>query len=153
MPSTDLQQTFLDAASEVLETMFFTGVVDEESEETSSRIVSADLFFRGNPSGQFGVRVPYKTGQSIASSFLGFDENEVTEQQVADVVGELTNMLCGSVLSRLESGVRFELSHPEIDPANTDWKQRPGAQGHTFGLEEGTLGLWIATDNAPAMVA
>jgi CheY-specific phosphatase CheX len=138
----DLQQIFVESASEVLETMFFTGVVEEDSSEDETAMVSAELTFHGSPSGKFGVRVPLTTGRSIASNFLGLDE--VSDEQVGEVVCELTNMICGSVLSRMEAGARFELMHPEVDAKNSDWREHPGAVGHTFGMDEGSITLWMA---------
>jgi CheY-specific phosphatase CheX len=154
MPRTDLQKIFLESASEVLETMFFTGVADENSREDMGSVISAELTFLGSPCGRFGVRMPVTTGRLIAASFMGLDESEISERQLADVVCELSNMFCGSVLSRIEAGARFELLHPEIDPQNRDWKQMPNAEGHTFGIEEGTVTLWITLDESrPARVA
>jgi CheY-specific phosphatase CheX len=154
MPRTDLQQIFLESVGEVLETMFFTGVVEEDSKETSDSIVSAELAFLGSLSGRFGVRVPQSTGRQIASSFLGLDESELSADQVGEVVCELTNMVCGSVLSRVEAGARFELMHPEVDPQNTDWTLYKDAVGSTFGLEEGTVTIWMTLEeNKPALVA
>jgi CheY-specific phosphatase CheX len=152
MRSTDLQQIFLESASEVLETMFFTGVVEDNAEQDKVKMVSAELTFHGNPSGRFGVQVPYKTGRTIAASFMGADECDVTEEQIGEVICELTNMICGSVLSRLEEGARFELLHPEIDMQNSDWHQIPHAVGCTFGLEEGTMTLWLQ-EAKPSLVA
>jgi CheY-specific phosphatase CheX len=153
MPRTDVQQIFLESASEVLETMFFTGVADENGEEDAASLISAELKFHGSPSGRFGVRMPISTGRLIAASFMGLDESEISERQVADVVCELSNMFCGSVLSRIEAGARFELSHPEIDTQNADWRQLPNAMGYTFGIEEGAVTLWISLEERPALVA
>lgn len=154
MPQTDVQRVFLESASEVLETMFFTGIAEEEMEEDAASLICAELTFHGSPSGRFGVRVPPRTARLIAASFLGLDESEVTDKQMGDVICELTNMFCGSVLSRVEEGARFELMHPEIDPTNCDWRQIPNAVGCTLGIEEGTVTLWMTTEeNMPAMVA
>ena len=154
MPQTDVQQIFLESASEVLETMFFTGVADEDMPEDSASLLCAELSFHGRPSGRFGVRLPPATARLIAASFLGLDESEVNERQVADVICELTNMFCGSVLSRLEAGARFELMHPEINPDHFDWRQLPNSVGCTFGIEEGAITLWMTTEaHHPALVA
>ena len=153
MPRTDLQQIFLESASEVLETMFFTGVADENGEEDAASLLAAELTFHGNPCGRFGVRMPVATARLIAASFLGLDDSEISDRQVADVVCELSNMFCGSVLSRVEAGARFELSHPEIDKNNSDWRQVPNATGYTFGIEEGAVTLWIAFEERSALVA
>jgi CheY-specific phosphatase CheX len=154
MPQIDIQRIFFESASEVLETMFFTGVAAEDTAEDAASLLCAELTFHGSPSGRFGVRLPRKTGRLIAASFLGLDAPEVTDRQVADVVCELTNMFCGSVLSRVEAGARFELMHPEIDTANSDWHEIPNAVGCTLGIEEGTVTLWMTMDEQrPARVA
>jgi len=140
----DLQQIFLESASEVLETMFFTGIESEAGSDLPVPQVSAELVFRGVQSGKFGVQVPLETGQQIAANFLGADE--VTSPQVDEVLCELCNMLCGSVLSRLEAGARFELLHPEVDPNNLSWHNRLDAVGYTFGLDEGAITLWMVLD-------
>ena len=43
------------------------------------------------------------TASSVAGDFLGEDETALAERQVEEVVCELANMICGSVLSRVES--------------------------------------------------
>lgn len=154
MPQVDVQRVFLESASEVLETMFFTGVAEEDMVEDAAALICAELEFHGSPSGRFGVRVPSHTAQVIAANFLGMDESEVNERQVADVICELTNMFCGSVLSRVEAGARFELMHPEIPPNPADWRELPNVIGCTLGIEEGTVTLWMTVDEQrPAKVA
>ena len=91
--------------------------------------------------------MPTATARVMAANFLGLDENDIAESQVAEVTCELTNIICGSVLTRLEHGARFELLHPEIDPKNTDWRQLDQAFGCTFGIDEGSLTVWIAVED------
>jgi CheY-specific phosphatase CheX len=154
MQGIDLQQIFYESASEVLETMFFAGVTEEDSQPAGNALISAELTFQGNPSGRFGIQIAHSTGRVIAASFLGLDETEVSGEQIVEVVCELTNMICGSVLSRVEAGARFELMHPEIDPQNTNWRQNKNAIGSTFGVEEGTVTLWMTfEENESALVA
>lgn len=149
MPQTNFEQVFLEAASEVLETMFFTGVEAGDASE-DGEILSAELTFTGHISGRFGVRVSERSGKLIAANFLGTDE--ATRAQAAEVLCELANMLCGSVLSRIESEARFELRHPELDQTNRDWRTEQQAVGYTFGTEEGTLTMWISFAD-PAQIA
>jgi hypothetical protein len=42
------------------------------------------------------------------------EEQELSQARAGDVVCELANMLCGSVLSRIGADFTFDLSHPEI---------------------------------------
>lgn len=141
MPQIDLPQIFLESAGEVLETMFFTAVESESTGESAPAEVSAELRFQGMRSGEFGVQMPLETARQIASNFLGLEE--LADQQVEQVVCELCNMLCGSVLSRLAAEARFDLQHPKMDASNISWRERSDAVGYTFSLGEGSLTIWI----------
>lgn len=145
MPSSDTNQALFDSAAEVLETMFFTSLSEDAvSSPLGEDSMSAILSFRGSPSGRFGIRVSPLTARRIAASFLAQEEEELTETQTGEVIGELANMLCGSVLSRLEKDSRFELSHPEI--ATSAGPSEAGAIDRVFVLEEGPLEAWLALD-------
>lgn len=152
MPVCELEQMLLDSTVEVMETMFFTGVMGETLERPrelpGAPWISARLSFRGSPSGSFGVRVSRETGRRIAATFLGVVEDSLVESQIADVIGELANMLCGSVLSRLEKETRFELSHAEIDPPDAADHTHHTA-GRVLGLEEGAIAVWLELEPAP----
>ncbi|HVX67697.1 MAG TPA: chemotaxis protein CheX, partial [Bryobacteraceae bacterium] len=73
-------------------------------------------------------------------NFLGAeDESGIQEEQVGEVLCELANMICGSVLSRLAGDLAFDLSHPELvagDGDRTGWLQ---SAARTFELENGWL--------------
>jgi CheY-specific phosphatase CheX len=146
MQETELQQIFLESTEEALEAMFFTGISSEAAEETGAGAIAAELKFQGSLCGRFGLRMPPATARSMAANFLGLEEAEIVESQVAEVACELTNIICGSVLTRYESGARFELLHPEIDSNQTDWRQFNQAFGCTFGVDEGSLTVWMAVD-------
>jgi CheY-specific phosphatase CheX len=150
--SDQLQQIFLESASEVLETMCFVGVLgDTQSGEADP--VSAELRFRGNPSGYFGVRMAPETAKLIAANFLGKETEEITDADMEQVLGELANMVCGSVLSRVEAGARFALSHPVILPAGHG-SVYPEAVQSTLELEEGLMVIWMAvTGSVPVCSA
>lgn len=142
VPNDQLGEIFLQSASEVLETMCFVGVLGENPEVPDLDPISAELAFHGNPSGHFGVQLSPETGKLVASNFLGKDPGELTGADVEQVVGELANMICGSVLSRLEAGARFELGHPAIlRPGEAT--PRTNVIQYRFDLEEGCIILWM----------
>jgi CheY-specific phosphatase CheX len=117
MRELDLVRHLQPAFTEVLETMFFTSVLDTcagAGVPAGAPAVSSRLTFRGDPSGVFEIGITESAARSLASSFLGEDEQELSESKAGDVVCELANMLCGSVLSRIGGDFRFDLSHPEI---------------------------------------
>lgn len=147
MPDHQLGEIFLQSASEVLETMCFVGVLGENAATTEDDLISAELAFNGTPSGRFGVQMPPESGKLVASNFLGKEAEELTEGDVEQVVGELANMICGSVLSRLEAGARFELLHPAIVPSGQAIPHTTAIQ-YRFDLEEGAVILWMEVGEA-----
>ena len=146
MPVTELDQVLVDSAVEVLETMFFSTVVGPAEGGLCDSWIAATLSFHGSPSGRFGVRVAPETARRIATAFLGVEEESLSEQEIGEVVCELANMLCGSVLSRIESNARFDLSHPQLDQTPNSCNASDQRSTRALELEEGPLALWLETN-------
>lgn len=105
-----------EAAQQVLETMFFVAPLGEvpPGAPTPEPWVAARLTFRGEPSGAFAVSLSEAAARTMAANFLGVErERDLSSLEVSDVISELANMICGSVLSRLETESEFELGTPE----------------------------------------
>jgi len=105
------------AMAEVLETMFFTSILDSEDAAgvpPGAPMLFSRLNFSGVPSGVFEIGIAQDAAHALAGAFLGEEEQEVSEAKTGEVVCELANILCGSVLSRIARGAIFELSRPEI---------------------------------------
>jgi chemotaxis protein CheY-P-specific phosphatase CheC len=79
--------------------------------------IAAGLTFQGEPSGSFLLRLTTVAARQIAADFLGIDESQISDSKTCEVVCELANMICGSVLSRVESAATFRLGEPRIEPA------------------------------------
>jgi len=143
-----MEQDLKACAEEVLESMFFTSPLSEPVPGGRSRLdlILAQVTFRGTASGRFGVGCSMDAARSLTAAFLGMESDTVAEQQCGEVICELANMLCGSVLSRMEPGGRFDLMTPEIEP--------PGCLPETvtasriFQLEEGALLTWLLFEEA-----
>jgi CheY-specific phosphatase CheX len=150
MNTVDLTGALAESASEVLEIMYFTGVTGSEEPAPSpeGEWICARLDFQGGRSGSLGVRAPLPTARVLAESFLGAEPETVTELQCVEVLGEMTNMICGNVLSRLAKEELFALSHPQPEPP--DWNGQWG--NHTvasiFQLDDGALGVWLDWETA-----
>jgi CheY-specific phosphatase CheX len=117
MRELDLVRHLEPAFVEVLETMFFTSILEtcpSGGIPAGTPAVSSRLAFRGDPSGLFEIGITQDAARSLAASFLGVEEQELSLERAGDVVCELANMLCGSVLSRIGADFTFDLSHPEI---------------------------------------
>jgi hypothetical protein len=129
-----------DAACEVLETMFYATPLEEPEPQTApSPRTSAWLEFHGPHSGRFGVCAADAAARGLAEGFLGAEE-EPGPVAVAEVLAELANMICGSLLARVEPEARYELCHPRTAPCTGAHAGRPGVE---VPIEGGTIELYL----------
>ncbi|MFB3826864.1 MAG: chemotaxis protein CheX [Bryobacteraceae bacterium] len=99
MPSIDTGAAMETAAREVLETMFFTEPLEEPLPAAGPRVCAA-VRFEGGLAGRFSACAEVDAAKELAATFLGQD-GEPSAEAVAEVMGELANMICGSVLARV----------------------------------------------------
>jgi len=99
----------------VVETMFFTSVVgdDEVPEVGGAAALATKVDFEGSPTGSFRLRLHEPAARAMAGLFLSVDDAELSEEQIRGVMGELTNMVAGAALSRLDPEAKFRLESPE----------------------------------------
>jgi len=94
----------LQAAQEVFETMVFMDL--DKAEWTDQRIEGESLLgsitFTGPMEGCLSVCCDLPCARSIALNMLGLDSpNELSEADVYDAMGEIANMIMGSLKARL----------------------------------------------------
>jgi hypothetical protein len=109
-------QLLSESAQTTLETMFFAvpDAVSSDPKRPGGELIAASLVFQGAPPGRFGLLVSEPVARNLAVNFTGCDDSApLLSGQVAGVMGELANMLCGVVLSELESYNNFDLGAPE----------------------------------------
>jgi CheY-specific phosphatase CheX len=116
MPESFLRRVLHESLVDVLEKMFFISILDESPDSTTlpEEDMAVRLSFEGKPSGSLTVQLNRFVARSIAADFVGAEPVELSDSQVGEVMCELANMICGSVLSRVESAVTFRLGAPEI---------------------------------------
>lgn len=138
MNAGDFEIHFASAVASVLESMFFSEAMGtcEATHETSD--LQARVAFSGEVSGVLGVRLSEPSARSLAASFLGEAEDSLDETQIAQVVCELTNMLCGWIVSKAESQGVWELGSPKLVSAHCE---EPESIQQSFGVEHGILTL------------
>lgn len=133
-----------ESAGEVLETMFFLTVEREAGweEVAHKEHLYAEMDFQGAAEGRLELAVSRDLAPVLAAGFLGKDEPELTEREIEGVVCELANMMCGSVLSRLESHSLFQLGAPQVTQSDLEGYSRMDA-GHrcVFDLGHGDVKL------------
>jgi hypothetical protein len=149
MVETDaLVGALLDSCSEqVLETMFFTPVLDRAAPEDGfgRERVAVNLVFRGKPSGAFEVDVDPGAARALAAGFLGIEEAEVVDAQVDQVLAEFTNMTCGSALSSLGRVEYFNLDTPETT-RYSEYAPHVDGVRRAFLVDHGTLSVCLRVD-------
>ena len=145
MPVLEFGPRIAEATAKVLESMYFTSILDEGLEPAQQEVswIAAKLDFQGNPSGSFGIGVSPESARSLTANFLGVEAEELSQTQVNEVVGELTNMIAGSLVSHFESDGCFTLSHPEMESSDDLNKHLQASDGRIFPLEDGSLAVWL----------
>lgn len=142
MTEQNFKQLLSDTVDTVLETMFFSAAWGPAEPETGGAALEARLAFEGNPSGTLAVCLSEQAARLLAAGFLGEEEETLSDSQTGQVVCELANMLCGSLVSKLESEESFDIAPPELVPfgSETDTaSSAPPAACQSFELEGGIL--------------
>jgi CheY-specific phosphatase CheX len=143
MTESALQKALADSISETLDAMFFTSCLEAAGARPGHELeLAARVGFEGRQPGSLTVRMAAGAARAIAAAFLGEDEAAVSERQIADVLCELTNMICGFVLSRVECAEEFRLGEPRLAPAGA--LEAPDTAGRTvaaYAVETGAGAL------------
>ena len=115
----DLRGFVSGAMNEVFDTMLSMDLeLAEEGVQANvagERIVGS-VGFAGKAVGSVNIQVNEAFARSITAAMLGMEEDEIDgDEEVHDVIGELSNMVGGDLKSRLcDGGLECELSIPSI---------------------------------------
>ncbi len=115
----DLRTSVINSVKDVFDTMLSMDI------EVSSAVTRASLegiklvgsvSFVGDAMGSVYVQVSNAFAHNITAAMLGIDAEEIEgEDEINDVVGELSNMIGGNLKSRFcDFGLTCELSTPSI---------------------------------------
>ena len=129
--SEKLQAVLKASVEEVLERMFFIQSLEELDDLGDEPQIAAQVTFEGTPSGWLALSMATAAARSVAADFLGSGEGQLSEAQTGEVICELANMICGSVLSRVESTSTFHLRKPGLLPRPWSSSRWPGDPGET----------------------
>lgn len=144
-----MRQALRRAVDEVLEKMFFADTLGEcascDAECAAGEKIAVNLTFTGEPSGFLLLHMSSAAARQIAADFLGTDEQSVSAQQTSEVLCELANMICGSVLSRVESATTFHLSAPERVAPSVEAMTNAGGTRYCVQLTNGRLAVHLGT--------
>lgn len=113
-----LNETVIESAKEVFETMIFMDLTEatEPDQHIEGEVLLSSITFKGNIEGCLGICCSIPCAQAIAINMLGIDTaDELTEEDTYDAIGEIANMVMGSIKSRLLEKVdNLEVSIPFV---------------------------------------
>ena len=101
--------------------------------------VSRKLRFQGPWHGSFGIDSPLPTAQLAA----GEDTDPSGDEEAEEVVGEITNMVCGSFLGLTHTKQHLDLAPPQ---PNHPWAPESGTTcrvSQAFAVEESVVVSWL----------
>ena len=152
-PEVDLNKVLAGAADEVLCTMFFS-MLEEAPPVEDAACTRVRVGFRGHATGTLTLSVSPEAIVELTANFLGIDGEAPPAEQEA-MVKELANMICGAVLSRLETADVLHLMPPEVlaapesaAPQTGDAAVDSAAAEQLFGVGAGFLRLQFQWDGA-----
>jgi Chemotaxis phosphatase CheX len=123
MPERDLQTLLAETMRDVLEMSFFANILEEmipEPEVASLPSMAARVEFSGAASGSFLLVATPLAVRTLALEFMGDSAEDRDAEEARSVAAdeevfkELTNILCGSVLSRFQADRCCNLSQPVV---------------------------------------
>jgi len=164
MREPSIQTALRESVVEVLEKMFFISAFEESVQQPESLrpCLAAQLEFTGDPPGSLTLATSCNAARSIAADFLGEVPEALSVRQVEEVICELANMICGAVLSRVESRILFRLGSPRIlrddaaraQPGGAGAESTPaGAMMRLGEIHDGTLLVTVHTEGEACSVS
>lgn len=113
-----IEQTLLDSAKEVFETMIFMDLEQccDLEQSADSDIILGSITFKGEMSGCLMVSCSSSCARAIGMNMLGMEPGgEISQADISDAIGEVTNMIMGSLKTRLQDSVRnLQVSIPIV---------------------------------------
>ncbi|MCK5564558.1 MAG: chemotaxis protein CheX [Planctomycetes bacterium] len=139
-------EALLDGAREVFETMMFMTIDDtvEEGTRIQGEALLGSITFKGGIEGCLAVCCDMECAKTIAINMLGMEPGEdIGEDEVADAMGEVANMVMGSLKSRiLESVGELNVSIPSVVTGNE--------LVSSLGEDSGKIDMIVSIDEMPA---
>ncbi len=113
-----LNETLLESAKEIFETMVFIDLAEttEPDQDIEGWALLGTITFKGTIKGCLTFCCSVPCARAIAINMLGIDTTEqITEEDTCDAMGEIANMIMGSLKKRLTESVgNLEVSIPSV---------------------------------------
>ena len=110
-------ETVLEAAKEVFETMIFMEIEPSQKLPSSGRrFIDGIHYVQGRFEGCMVISMTWPCARIIARNMLALEpEADITDEETCDAIGEVSNMVMGSIKSRLQDTYSsIEVSIPSV---------------------------------------
>jgi chemotaxis protein CheX len=128
----------MEAAKEVFETMVFVNIgrTDPPVADIGAESLLSTITFKGNIEGCLGVCCNKDCAKIIALNMLGMDPSEeIGVGEICDAMGEISNMVMGSVKSRVQNIItNIEVSIPSV-VSGRELQNNLGDRSHKYLLK------------------
>lgn len=110
-------QLLLEAAREIFETMVFMTIQpsDKASVQIGNDSLLGTISFAGDIEGCFDFRCDIACAKAVAVGMLGMDSvDELGDDDANDAMGEIVNMVMGSIKAREDAFSQVQVSIPTV---------------------------------------
>lgn len=143
------EELLADVAREILEAMAFVFANPDEVEPSADEsVIRASICFEGPFDGELVLTSTASAVPALAANMMGEDDpSACSSKQVLDAFGELANVICGNLLSRMAGpDPVFNLKSPRIaDEPAADVPPEGTVTGKVH-LDEGVVTVTLRID-------
>jgi CheY-specific phosphatase CheX len=131
------------AIFDVFERMYYV-FLEPLHDEYSDYAMGSSIKFDGASHGELIILVSEGLAKTMVQNLLGIESKEITEQDIEDCVKEAANMICGSLLGKLDQTKVFDLSIPLFMRRPKGFGQGSKACSLCFDSENGRFGATLS---------
>lgn len=111
-------EALIDGSKEVFEKMIFLQVEEmhDPVELSGDVVLLGSITFKNGIEGCLNISCDKQCGKSIAVNMLGMSpDDQISDEEVSDAIGEVTNMVMGSVKARMQENLKnLQVSIPVV---------------------------------------
>jgi chemotaxis protein CheX len=113
-----MSDVLLESVKEIFQTMIFMSVepCDKGNPAIEGELLMGSITYKGDIEGCLGICCTMECAKAIAANMLCMESpDEVMEEDLVDAMGEVSNMVMGSIKTRLQDTItNIELSIPSV---------------------------------------
>jgi CheY-specific phosphatase CheX len=145
----ELDDFLVSSTGEVLEKMFFTEIDTSGTDGTieTAQPIRVEVRFSGSWTGALRMLIDEEPARCLGTTLTCAELGEFPRECCTQVAGEMANMICGGLLSRIEPDANLALTTPEEVADVPAAEQTPAYSARRwFCFPEGSLWIELVLD-------